>query len=819
MNYKVLIIAFFFGWIGSTTTSLAQESIFQEKEVYQGTSLPIYVNAPVGSSVIAIPIESSTLELTNINGSTHTYLYTPDPNYLGDDGFTIQAIEQIFPTPVTKEYTFQIQVIASMVNTNPDFVHLTSDNDLVIDVLDNDETSSENLTITIAHVLRGQAVVNEDQTITYTPAEEMDKDYIVYTVSDEYNTVSTSTVYLSHVFDLEQESTVRNYQMASGNDEYIILPNDEMTWLEESYDYGSLEMINDFVYKYTADSNVEGTDSVRFTDIDGHEYTAQIEILEKYNDVGNIRDDVFYSAANTNVVFDVTLNDLVDQYVIADYSSELQHLGSGVFSYTPPPYFTGIQEFFYTTDNGFTEETGTIELIINNHEPTTAFEYNLSTPQNQPRIIEYDVPIGTEYFEIAALPDHGSIEVFTDQESVDLACEQGLQKVFALYTPDNDYVGTDEFMIRYCASDNNICKNVNIDLDVVATDVEDCICVNDCVWPGDANGDGKVSVVDVLSIGRFLGQGGAARDNSSYGAIYEGASAEDWTMLQVNGKNIKHADTNGDGVITIDDLDAVVDNYGDINSVVKSDVLGVKNLPFTLTANSTDVDSGEVFELFVSIGNQNFPAIDLQGVSFALNLSPDFVDSSSVEVVYPEWGYLVKDAPYVNLTHQPVDGTIHTVATKTNGLGSTGFGVVATVSFIVEEDALGIKDTRSTNANGDQTVRINASDIIIEDSKGYKYALPNTYLDVVVNGNEIVNADQELFIFPNPADHMITVETEGKDVLNSVQILSMEGKLIKQISVIRDESVDIDVANLNRGLYIIQAKGEHQSYTSKLIKQ
>jgi len=462
-------------------------------------------------------------------------------------------------------------------------------------------------------------------------------------------------------------------------------------------------------------------------------------------------------------------------------------------------------------------------LVINNFKPSNYFDYDLSTPKNQPRIIEYDVPIGTEYFEIASSPTNGSVEIFTEDESVDVGCEEGLQKVFAVYTPDQGYVGSDDLTIRYCASDNNICNDVNITFDVVENDIDDCICVDDCVWAGDTNGDGKVSVVDALAIARFMGSGGAERVDSPFGASYEGASVEDWLLTQANGKNLKHADANGDGFITIEDLDVVVDNYGDINSIISADVLGIKNVPFLLSTTQTEVEVGDLLVVYVTMGSNAFPAIDVQGVAFAVNLPGSLVDSSTVEVEYLESGYLVKDAPYINLTHQPSDGIIHTAGAKTNSLGSTGSGIIATVSFIVEENAEGIKaSSRSTSKNvGDIIATIEAKDIVIEDSRGFKYALPNSSLDITVKGDieESAKSFSRINVYPNPSSDLVTISSDNGADLNWLNVFSLDGKLMKTINRIDANEVSFDVSDFEKGLYIIKASSNTNTYSTKMIKK
>ncbi|MDF1696319.1 MAG: T9SS type A sorting domain-containing protein [Saprospiraceae bacterium] len=825
MRIKIFLFNFLLGMFGLATTSSSQtQTVYQVIDITQGQVLPILNldSETFPANVTFAPEEGNEVEVISLGGDAYMANYIPAPDFLGTDYFAIEVYESFNPFipdgTVKITYAFSVNVMASMVKSHDDFIHLTTEEEITIDVLSNDESSSEDLTVSIAQIVNGTAVVNEDQTITYTPADDA-PDYIVYSVMDELNTSSSSTVYISHESDVEEGFEQRSYVIASGNSQYIILPNSDFTISTEDYELGEIVQLNDFVYEYTAKTNIDGVELINFTDDEDNTYQAAIEIIEKYTDEGFVKDDIFYSASNTSIDFNVSDNDITDQYVITDYSEDLIYNGQGEFSYTPTPYFSGIKTFTYTADDGFTEEVGIIELVISNFKPTNYFEYNLATPQNQPRVIEYTVPLGTEYFEIASLALHGTVEIFTDEESVDAGCEEGIQKVFALYTPDNDFIGTDDFTIRYCASDNNICNDVSIALEVIESTLDECICIDDCVWPGDANGDGKVSVVDALSIGRFIGLGGPAREASLYGEMYEGSSAENWFNDQVNGKNLKHVDADGDGHITTADLDVVAENYGDINSIISEDILGVKNIPFILTSDAIEIDSGATIVINVIIGTDENPAIDIHGVSFAVNIDPDIIDSETVEVEYLETGYLVKDAPYVHMTHVPEDGIIHTAGTKSNALGSTGSGIVATVSFIVEETADGIKTDKKRSVNdqiGDIVSTIRATDIVIEDSKGFKYALPNASLDISLKNNNETAAS--IHVYPNPSSEIINVASKDGSNLTSIKVYNMDGRLEKSTSQINKKEGQVRIGSLSTGIYIIQVESENGLYSEKFIK-
>jgi len=82
------------------------------------------------------------------------------------------------------------------------------------------------------------------------------------------------------------------------------------------------------------------------------------------------------------------------------------------------------------------------------------------------------------------------------------------------------------------------------------------------VWPGDVNYDGVIDNMDVALLHLYLGFTGPARDIVHQNIFFQGHSAQDWGVQQENGQDIKHFDCNGDGVISIEDQNAIVLNWG-----------------------------------------------------------------------------------------------------------------------------------------------------------------------------------------------------------------------------------------------------------------
>lgn len=83
-------------------------------------------------------------------------------------------------------------------------------------------------------------------------------------------------------------------------------------------------------------------------------------------------------------------------------------------------------------------------------------------------------------------------------------------------------------------------------------------CQADCVWPGDINGDFIVNHCDLLPLGVHLNQSGPERNERPF---WHASEATPWPGIQANGKNLKHADSDGDGTIEIEDFHISENNY------------------------------------------------------------------------------------------------------------------------------------------------------------------------------------------------------------------------------------------------------------------
>jgi hypothetical protein len=89
---------------------------------------------------------------------------------------------------------------------------------------------------------------------------------------------------------------------------------------------------------------------------------------------------------------------------------------------------------------------------------------------------------------------------------------------------------------------------------------------------------------------------------------------------------------------------------------------------------------------------------------------------------------------------------------------------------------------------------------------------------VGIEENEISEANSLISVYPNPASNMLYISSESE--LNSVMVYDVVGQLVKQVNLDRDFNSNLDISDLNNGVYILQVEtvsGEYNS--SKFVKK
>ena len=203
----------------------------------------------------------------------------------------------------------------------------------------------------------------------------------------------------------------------------------------------------------------------------------------------------------------------------------------------------------------------------------------------------------------------------------------------------------------------------------------------DYVLPGDANGDGKANVYDLLNIGVGYLASGAPRPGATTDWVPQFAANWPGPVAPAS-KNNKHLDCDGNGTVTDLDADVIEPHYSPIGGDTVSVVPGAPTVWVEFDQNTIiiDPDHPAPVEITASImvGSPEVPAVGLHGLAFALRY-PEYVEAEpEAEYKNDFFGssnhilWLAKD----NYDQQQLD-----LGFTKKYQPSSGYGRIATVTF------------------------------------------------------------------------------------------------------------------------------------------
>ena len=764
----------------------------------------------ISPKMIVLPSNADAFGVLDLDNGNNEYeiFYTPISDFTGDVNFTVEYYQDGPAGQWPKAYiNFQVQVVTSILSAKDDFhVFDSASSKETIDVLSNDSTTADTLFVSkIVQSTGGDAVINSSGSIDFTPDDVIDfTGHVEYVVEDETGSFDLGS--LTIISDDQGGSDTLRFTITNERAFNVILPDVNCS-ISEYPSFGEAEITaSSNALVYTPDQGAAGSDDLKVVD-GSDQLVIEFNVIDLPNNDGYAKDDYVFTPWNETVSFDVFANDYESQgNAIVDYSPELVLDTLGQFSYTPSQWYLGVQEFFYTAYNGFEHQTAKIIMSVDNQVPNSLGKYVINGIENEAIILNYAVPIeGYSFTELNA-PLHGSLTIESGDATINLDCDTITGKDLIVYQPNLDYVGLDEFALRYKIDGQNI-SVVKFTIDL-QEDIQEtlCHCVGpDCVWPGDANNDGRVFIDDLLAVGLNMGEVGYSRDNDISYSHWFGQKSEDWgTDLGEIGSDLKHIDADGDGYITADDVIDIEENFDAANGLFTNKILGTKDFGLFLEPSHMPVDSGDLLCVTIKVGNEENPVIDLQGLSFDLNINEDVIDSSSLTFEFFENDWFTYNSAQIDMYIQPSDGVIYAGLSRSDGNVSSGHGPVGKACFIVEEDVGGFKGDGQLAA-----FSIATSQITTMDANGNYFQLPNTEIEIPFNTEIKKELDQNsLIVYPNPTSGSLNLHLNGTRNINDIQIIDYNGQLISRFNNLDTDHFVLDVTEFHTGLYVAKVRSQ-----------
>ena len=282
----------------------------------------------------------------------------------------------------------------------------------------------------------------------------------------------------------------------------------------------------------------------------------------------------------------------------------------------------------------------------------------------------------------------------------------------------------------------------------------------------------------------------------------------------MNGKDLKFLDASGDGKINMDDLNSLSENYNKYHNLVAAENLTAKEYPVELEISQTSASAGDYLFIDVIIGNEDFPALDIHGLTYSLPLSSDIVDSTSVTVERIPGNWLSHNSPMLDLFKQPSPGKVDIGSTRTTGEAVSGYGGIHRIGFIIVDELDGIRGDYKN-----KTVNILLDDITISDGQGNRFKVTgaSTSFELIREQNIEQNTSdqQDIYIYPNPANEFLNIHANGNDILEQIDIFNTAGQLVSSVKVENSNHKEIDLTHFQNGLYLARVVSYNGISTSK----
>lgn len=224
------------------------------------------------------------------------------------------------------------------------------------------------------------------------------------------------------------------------------------------------------------------------------------------------------------------------------------------------------------------------------------------------------------------------------------------------------------------------------------TSAQDCVDT-DCVWPGDANQNGICNNVDLLWFTYANFAEGPTRNNAT--VSWTPQTAEDWTNTFPDGINLKHADTDGNGIVEGTDFYSWT-TYSNSTNDSFTGLMGstIEGEDLYITSSDDNPNPGDTISLIINLGSEDNPIEDIVGIAFTVLLDtalfkeqitfPMNYDNSWMGTPFVDMNVMDKYDPFVDPLHREV------AIVRNDNSPISGFGEIARFDIIIEDVIIGV---------------------------------------------------------------------------------------------------------------------------------
>ncbi len=332
----------------------------------------------------------------------------------------------------------------------------------------------------------------------------------------------------------------------------------------------------------------------------------------------------------------------------------------------------------------------------------------------------------------------------------------------------------------------------------------------DCVWPGDANGDGKANNYDLLNIALGYGASGPSRmlfpfqeDPIAWAPNY----SDEWDQ-DLQAVNFKHLDCDGDGYVDEKDIDAIYHNYQPERQWTSEPTPGAPPVFFRFENDRIDVrdQNGAGLEITADLyaGTEALPVDDWVGLAFDLRFPENLIEGGTFRIEAARESFLGVSDAMVSLHKELAgEGRVDLAISRKHNQGRSGNGKIGSVSFVIISDIIINVPEPETPVE----LTVERMRVVGTDGRERAFDLPEitvrlTLVRDLISSDKPVVGGQAVRLFPNPVREELSITGPGLE-LRSARLFNLLGQQQGYWELSGPEA-RLPLADLAAGIYWLQ---------------
>ncbi len=321
--------------------------------------------------------------------------------------------------------------------------------------------------------------------------------------------------------------------------------------------------------------------------------------------------------------------------------------------------------------------------------------------------------------------------------------------------------------------------------------IESVDCQADLVFPGDCNHDMVANNFDFLSIG--LGYGFTGPERPAASLDWQGQLAFDFDSVMVSGLNYKHVDSDGNGLIDLEDAEAIDLNYGLTHQNGKTVDEQAEGYEITLELPE-NVEEGQAISIPIQIGTEEEPIEGFYGLAFSVFFQSNYLEEGSISLNFSDSWLGVEDQDFISfyrVFHE--EGRIDVAVTLINHQNISGYGDIGVVETVMDNDIQG-------KLQLDFVLSVSRIKGLSANETELEFA--NTEFTAPVDGPANINRkDVQLVLYPNPGDGLLFFQSSEE--VDRFEVYDLQGRMLHSTFRETQQSQLFDLSMLKDGVYLV----------------